>query len=268
MKKILLILPLLTLLSVAQAEDEMSAQVISYGVSPAGICETFPDAAIPAAYKRVENCSVVQDDNRNTSLRERLMMRFQNRAIRNTNAENDDRVSGKYKRLGRGAFTKRAVSGDRTETTTESNGIDRRATRKNFRSAYRTHNLKGGFDRGTKSTGHTNARQRPSFKSRVNTKNTDRKISTAAKWTASANQRFSERSYGANPYSLASKRNAQQRAVRAQRKANARVDVNGRITSNQFKWRPGRLDGNLDGDSSFRETQAEIQAEVQAELAE
>jgi len=115
MRKFLLILPLLTLLSVAQAEDEVAAQFISYGVSPAGVCETFDDSAIPADYKRVKNCDVVEDDDRNTSLYERLLARFnsKNRIQVSADADVTD-VSAKYRRLGRGAFTKQAVTGDLT----------------------------------------------------------------------------------------------------------------------------------------------------------
>lgn len=264
MKKLLLLIPLLSVMSIAQAADgDICAEVMSYGISPAGVCESFNNSCIPADYRRVPSCEAVQNDNDFSSLEDRLRARFHGKT-RITNSNKVKSVSGKYKRVGRGFLTRRAL---RENTSSDNNedavGVDRTSTVKNFRSKYRQHNLRGGFDRDQKSTGHTNAYKRPSVRTRsTEDKNTDQKFTTDAKWSSAVKDHFRQKNYGTNPYSLASKRSAQQRAYRAKKADNAQVDVKGRIISRSRRWRPGRLDGNLSGDASFLESEAEKKSDV------
>jgi len=268
MRKFLLILPLLSVISLAQAEDELSAQVISYGISPAGICETFPDAFIPSDHRRVPSCDDVEEENARPSLAERLRARFHGKT-RITHQKREETISGKERRLRRGPATRRDFV-PASETDEEpAVGVTRRSTAKNFQSIFRRHNVKGGFNRGQKVTGHKDARIRPLIRTRsTEDKNTNQKFTTEAKWSSAIKDHFRQKNFGTNPYNISSVRSAQQRAFRAQRKNNSRVDVNGRIISNQLRWRPGRLEGNLDGDLSFREAEVRQDAEVQATLDE
>lgn len=272
MKKLLLVLPLLSLISLAQAESDFCANdTTSFGVGPDGVCAKFQSACIPADYKRVPSCDVVENPDRNSSLEDRLRALFQSR-LNNASAkaerrEDEAERTAKTYRLGRSAIT-RNFSEPVGEQREDEVGIDRTFTRKDFSSSYRQHNLKGGFDRGQKTTGHRTSYQRPSFLSRVRTTSADETISATPKWSVTTRDHFRKKSYGTNPYSLSSIRAAEQREYREERAANQRVDVKGRILSNSLKWRPGKDfgEGSLSGDADFLKSEAEKKSEVIEEL--
>ena len=267
MKKLLLILPLLSVLNIAQAEESFCADVISYGVGPDETCVEFQNSCIPADYKRVPSCEVVEDDNRNTSLEARLRARFHSKNRLTQKESTKEAPLARYHRLGRSALT-RGFSEARGTDVEEKTGTARTFTDKNFRSIYRRHNVKGGFDRGTKTTGHTNARQRPSFRSTTRRTDANETISSTPKWSATVKNHFKEKNYGRNPYSLSSIRSAQQRVYRSQQLINKRVDVQGRSLSRSRRWRPGGNfgTGSLSGDLDFLETEAEKKSDVWEQL--
>lgn len=274
MKKLLLVLPLLSLISLAQAQSDFCAtDTVSFGVGPDGVCAEFQSSCIPADYKRVPSCGIVEDPNRNSSLESRLRALFQSRlnsASAKAEAANQEvkaERNAKSYRLGRSDIT-RNFSAPVGEQPEDEIGSDRTFTSKDFDSVYRRHNLKGGFDRGQKSTGHRTSYQRPSFTSRVRTTSADETISATPKWSVTTQDHFREKSYGTNPYSLSSVRAAEQREYREDRAANQRVDIKGRILSNSRKWRPSGVfgQGNLSGDADFLKLEAEKKSEVIEDL--
>lgn len=271
MKKLLLLIPLLTGLSQAQitpTEDAFCAQVLTFAISPEGTCSEFPTSCIPEDHKAVSSCESTESSSSQTSLEDRLLQRKHGKKrLRVGPTVTKKQVSGKFKRFGRVQSNRAFTRNTSSKRTKPSTGLDRRSTAKNFRSQFRRHNVKGGFNRGDKiaQAGHRDARIRPQLFSRSLVRRVG-SFSDKPKWEISQRSHFSERRIGqTNPFSIRSVRSAQQRARRANQESST-VDVEARRLSRSRRWRPGRLDGNLSGDPDFILEQAEKRARIQEDL--
>ncbi len=261
MKKLLFLLPLLTLGSVAQA------QTVS-GINALGVCETIVSDVLPEEYRPVESCEDILDKDRFTSLEERLRNRIFNGSRRTQKRASRSKLSGKYIRQGRGALTRStpAVSGETRRN--QSRYQDRTNTVRNYRSRFQNYRFKNGTKEDIEVSSPRANYQQPGYRAARTRANARGTYETTPRWSAEQRNHFRERSYGTNPYNLQSIRSAEQREFRRNRIQNQRVDVQGRILSRTQKWRPGRIIGDLGGDAEWLKEQAERTAELRSKIQE
>jgi len=272
MKKLFLILPLISFVNVSQAQleptDLACAQVLTFAITPEGTCSEFPTSCIPEDHKQVSSCDTDTGTSVGTSLEERLRNRFHGKKrLRIGPAVTKEAVSGKFKRFGRLNPSRAFSDNTSAKQSQEDNGLDRRSTSKDFSSPFRRHNVKGGFNRGDRvaQQGHRDARDRPQQIGRSFARR-EGSFSEKPKWEVSQRSHFSERRIGqTNPFNIKSVRAAQIRAAREAR-GDAKLDIDAIRISKSRRWRPGRLEGNLSGDPDFIREQAEKRARVQENL--